>query len=247
VQTKVQANPDEKQSVTMSITGMTCAACATRIEKNLSKIEGVQKANVNLATEKATVSYDPAITSVENMIEKVKKTGYGVQEEKVQLDIIGMTCAACVTRVEKGVNKIDGVTNAAVNLASEKASVDFIPGQTNMDQIIAMIKKDGYDAKVIGDTNEDYERNARESAYKKMKTKFIIGAVLSSLFLIQMVSEISINFGNGEFVFLLNPWLQLLLATPVQFYVGGHYYRDAYNAVRGFSANMAVLVVLGTS
>src|SRR5699024_2819281 len=66
-------------------------------------------------------------------------------------------------------------------------------------------------------------------------------------FLIQMVSEISINFGNGEFVFLLNPWLQLLLATPVQFYVGGHYYRDAYNAVRGFSANMAVLVVLGTS
>lgn len=247
VQTKAHANPDDKQSITLPITGMTCAACATRIEKNLSKMEGVQKTNVNLATEKATVSYDPALTSVEDMIERVKKTGYGVQEEKVQLDIIGMTCAACVTRVEKGLNKIDGVTNAAVNLASEKASVDFIPGKANTGQLIAAIKKAGYDAKVIGDANEDYERSARETAYKKMKMKFIIGAVLSSLFLIQMVSEISINFGNGQFVFLLNPWLQLLLATPVQFYVGGHYYRDAYNAVRGFSANMAVLVVLGTS
>lgn len=243
----VEQVSSSNEQISLAITGMTCAACATRIEKNLSKIEGVQKTNVNLATEKATVSYDPALTSVEDMIERVKKTGYGVQEEKVQLDIIGMTCAACVTRVEKGLNKIDGVTDAAVNLASEKASVDFIPGKANIGQIIAAIKKAGYDAKVTGDADEDYERSAREDAYKKMKTKFIIGAVLSSLFLIQMVSEISINFGNGEFVFILNPWLQLLLATPVQFYVGGHYYRDAYNAVRGFSANMAVLVVLGTS
>ncbi len=234
------------QSITLGITGMTCAACANRIEKNLSKLEGVNKVNVNLATEKASITYDPAQASVEKMIEKVKKTGYGVQEEKVKMDIIGMTCAACATRIEKVLNKVDGVTNAAVNLATETASVEFIPGNTNIDQLIAAVKKTGYDAKIKGEVDEDYERSAREQEYKKQKTKFFIGAILSLFFLVQMVSDISMEYG-GQFAFHLNPWLQFLLATPVQFYVGGHYYRDAYNAVRGGSANMAVLVVLGTT
>ncbi|MBM4764630.1 heavy metal translocating P-type ATPase [Bacillus sp. B15-48] len=242
--TKVQSNLGE--NVTLNITGMTCAACSTRIEKNLSKVPGVEKANVNLATEKASVTFNPAEVSVEDLIAKVKKTGYGVQEEKVQLTITGMTCAACSTRIEKGLNKVDGVTKAVVNLATEKASVEFIPGNTNVDQLLQAVKKAGYDAQVIGETDDDYERSAHEKAYKKQKIKFAIGAIISIPFLIQMISDFTMEFGNGHF-FHMSPWLQFLLATPVQFYVGGHYYRDAFNAVRGGSANMAVLVTLGTS
>ncbi|WP_312098653.1 heavy metal translocating P-type ATPase [Niallia sp.] len=243
---KMQNISADTEYITLSITGMTCAACASRIEKNMSKVPGVHKANVNLATEKASIVFDPSKATVEELIAKVKKTGYGVQEEKVQLNVIGMTCAACATRIEKGLNKIEGVTRATVNLATEKASVEYIPGNVNVDQLINAIKKAGYDAKVIDGTDEDYERSAREKVYKTQKMKFTIGAILSIPFLIQMISDFSMEYGNGGF-FHMNPWLQFLLALPVQFYVGGHYYRDAFNAVRGGSANMAVLVVLGTS
>ncbi|MGG5253407.1 heavy metal translocating P-type ATPase [Neobacillus sp. SM06] len=243
---KMQAAAAGGENITLNITGMTCAACAARIEKNLTKLPGVEKANVNLATEKASVAFNPAEVSIDEIIAKVKKTGYGVQEEKVQLDIIGMTCASCATRVEKGLNKVEGVTKAIVNLATEKASVEYIPGNTNIDQIIAAVKKTGYDAKVIGEADADYEKSAREKAYKTQKTKFTVGAILSIPFLLQMISDFLMEYGSGGF-FEMNPWLQFLLASIVQFYVGGHYYRDAYNAVRGGSANMAVLVVLGTS
>ncbi|WP_170007465.1 heavy metal translocating P-type ATPase [Bacillus fonticola] len=245
-QSNAKVQPESAENVSLNITGMTCAACATRIEKNIAKVPGIQKANVNLATEKASVTYNPSEASVEDIIAKVKKTGYGVQEEKVKLNLIGMTCAACATRIEKVLNKVEGVTSATVNLATEKANVEFIPGNTHVDQLIAAVKKAGYDAKTIGDADGDYERSAREKAYKTQKTKFTVGAVLSFFFLVQMVSDFAMEYGNGGF-FHMNPWVQFLLATPVQFYVGGHYYRDAYNAVRGGSANMAVLVVLGTS
>lgn len=236
----------EETSISLGINGMTCAACANRIEKNLSKIEGVKKVNVNLATEKAAITYNINEVSIEDLIEKVKITGYGVHEEKVKLNITGMTCASCATRIEKELNKVDGVIKATVNLATEKATVNYLPGKANVEQMFLAIKKAGYNAKVIGDINEDYERSLREKEYKKQKTKFIIGAVLSFFFVIQMFSDLSMEYG-GNFSFHINPWIQFLLVTPVQFYVGGHYYRDAYNAVRGGSANMAVLVVLGTS
>lgn len=246
INSKVPNSPSTSENVIMNITGMTCAACATRIEKNLAKVPGVQKANVNLATEKASITFNPSEASVEDLIAKVKKTGYGVQEEKVQLNIIGMTCAACATRIEKALIKVDGVTKALVNLATEKASVEFMSGNTNADKLIDAVKKVGYDAKVIGDADGDYERSAREKAYKTQRNKFTVGAIISTPFLIQMISDFTMEYGNGGF-FHMDPWIQLLLATIVQFYVGGHYYRDAFNAVRGGSANMAVLVVLGTS
>ncbi|WP_342399441.1 heavy metal translocating P-type ATPase [Weizmannia sp. FSL W8-0676] len=234
------------ESVTLGITGMTCAACANRIEKNLSKVEGVKKVNVNLATEKAAVQYDPKQATVENLIEKVEKTGYGVLEEKAQLNIMGMTCAACANRVERALKKIPGVVSAAVNLATETASVTYLPGQASAEQMIVAVKKAGYDAKIKGEMDPDYEKKMREKAYKKQKIKFAVGAVISVFFLLQMISDIAMHYG-GSFSFHMNPWLQLLLATIVQIFVGGHYYRDAYHAIRGGSANMAVLVVLGTS
>ncbi|WP_174731047.1 heavy metal translocating P-type ATPase [Mesobacillus harenae] len=237
-----------EQQVTLGIKGMTCAACATRIEKNLSKIDGVSKANVNLASEKATVSFNPTQTSVEQLMGSVKKTGYEVREEKTTLAITGMTCAACATRIEKGIKKVDGVINANVNLANEKANIEYSPGKTNVDQLIAAVKKAGYGAKVAGDANADREKEAREKEYKTQRNKFLLGTLLSIWFLPQMISDLQVQYGfNVGFQYHLNPWIQFLLATPVQFYVGGHFYKDAYNALRGGSANMATLVALGTS
>ncbi|MDC3412690.1 heavy metal translocating P-type ATPase [Aquibacillus sp. 3ASR75-11] len=236
------------EQVTLGITGMTCAACANRIEKNLSKVNGVSKANVNLTTEKASVSYNPSETSVEQLMEKVKKTGYGVREQKTTLAVTGMTCAACATRIEKGLGKVDGVVNANVNLASEKANVEYIPGKTDIDQLIAAVKKAGYSATVAGDANAEAEKEAREKEYKKQRNKFLLGVLFSIWFLPQMISDLGVEYGfNVGFQYEINPWIQFLLATPVQFYVGGHFYRDAYNALRGGSANMATLVALGTS
>ncbi len=243
---KNQPNNVAMENVLLNITGMTCAACANRIEKNINKIPGVQKASVNLATEKASVSYEPSEVSIDEIISRVKKIGYGVQEEKLKLNILGMTCAACATKIEKGLSKVEGVTQAIVNLATEKATVEYIPGKTNVDQLITAVKKAGYDAKVIGEVDDDYEKRTREAAYKKQKIKFTVGAFLSLFFLVQMISDFTMEYGSGRF-FHMDPWIQFLLATPVQFYVGGHYYRDAFNAVRGGSSNMAVLVVLGTS
>lgn len=237
-----------EEQVSLGITGMTCASCATRIEKNLLKLDGVSKANVNLASEKVSVSYNPSKTTVEQLMASVKKTGYGVREEKVTLAITGMTCAACATRIEKGLEKVDGVINANVNLANEKANIEYIPGKTNVDQLIAAVKKAGYSTKVAGDANADTEKVAREKEYKKQRNKFLLGALLSIWFLPQMISDLQVQYGfDVGFQYHLNPWLQFLLATPVQFYVGGHFYRDAYNALRGGSANMATLVALGTS
>jgi P-type Cu+ transporter len=245
---EVKVRESIEEQVSLGITGMTCASCATRIEKNLLKLDGVSKANVNLASEKVSVSYNPSQTSVEQLMTSVKKTGYGVREEKTTLAITGMTCAACATRIEKGIKKVDGVINANVNLANEKANVEYVSGKTNIDQLIAAVKKAGYSAKVADDANADTEKEAREKEYKTQRNKFLLGAFLSIWFLPQMISDLQAQYGfDVGFQFHINPWIQLLLATPVQFYVGGHFYKDAYNALRGGSANMATLVALGTS
>lgn len=227
---------------------MTCASCATRIEKNLSKVEGVKQASINLASEKAKVTFDPNRVSVDQLIEQVKKTGYDVRKETATLTISGMTCASCATRIEKGLKKVEGVLNASVNLANEKATVEFIPGKTSIDQLLAAVKKAGYEAKLYEDLDADSEREERQNEYKEQRNKFILGAILSALFFPQMISDFAGKYGVFPgFEFHLSPWIQFLLATPVQFYVGGHFYKDAYKALRGRSANMAVLVAMGTS
>ncbi|WP_028988306.1 heavy metal translocating P-type ATPase [Thermicanus aegyptius] len=227
--------------ITLNITGMTCATCATRVEKNLGKIEGVSLSNVNLASEKATVVYDPAKTNLEALIQQVQKTGYGVLEEKVDLIITGMTCAACANRVEKALKKVDGVLRANVNLASEKASVTFIPAQTQISQLVAAVEKAGYGAKPAADVSPRTEEEEREKRYRREFNAFLFGAIISIPFLLQMISDFS-----GYSFFMMPGPLQWVLATLVQFTIGWRFIRGAYNALRGGSANMDVLVALGT-
>ncbi|RAZ79328.1 heavy metal translocating P-type ATPase [Planococcus halotolerans] len=236
-----ESKSGSQQRITLGITGMTCAACSNRVEKNLSKVNGVKSATVNPANEKATVVFDESKTSVDELINRVEKTGYGVIEERIELSLSGMTCAACATRIEKVLSKTNGVIQANVNLASEKATVKYISGKTDVDTLIDRVKKTGYDAKPAVKENAEAEMAVKEQQYKKQRSAFIIGAFISIPFLIAMIGEFT-----GNHALMMPGWLQFLLATIVQFTIGWRFIRGAYNSLRGGSANMDVLVALGT-
>ncbi|WP_456277003.1 heavy metal translocating P-type ATPase [Bacillus sp. AK128] len=234
------------KETTLQITGMTCAACSTRIEKGLKKLDGVQDANVNLALEKSTIKYNPAVTNVESLQKKITDLGYGVVTERKEFNITGMTCAACSTRVEKGLNKLEGIKNASVNLALETATVEYNPSELSPTDIQARVEKLGYGAKL----KEEYSTEQvdhRQAEIEKQTGKFLFSAILSFPLLWAMVS----HFEFTTWIYLpdlfMNPWVQLALATPVQFIVGKQFYVGAFKALRNGSANMDVLVALGTS
>ena len=241
----VMKSKEKIKEQTFEITGMTCAACATRIEKGLNKMQGVENATVNLALEKATVKYRDGELSPMEIKEKVEGLGYGIVTEKLELDISGMTCAACATRIEKGLNKMTGVNKATVNLALENATIEYNPANIVPDELIGKINKLGY-----GATKKESEQvtvNQKEAELKRQKRKFIFSMILSLPLLWAMVG----HFSFTSFIYVpdlfMNPWVQMALATPVQFLVGKQFYVGAYKALKNKSANMDVLVALGTS
>ncbi|BDH61482.1 copper-translocating P-type ATPase [Lysinibacillus sp. PLM2] len=235
----------EVKETSIQISGMTCAACATRIEKGLNKMEGVEQATVNLALEKSSIKYDSSKLSETDFEKKIEALGYGVVKQKAEFDITGMTCAACATRIEKGLNKIEGVSFANVNFALEKATLEFNPSEVTISDIIAKVENLGYGAH---QKQEDKEQvDYREKHIKDQQRKFIFSAILSLPLLWTMVG----HFTFTSFLYvpdlLMNPWIQMILATPVQFIIGKQFYVGAYKALRNGSANMDVLVVMGTS
>ncbi|MEO2205859.1 heavy metal translocating P-type ATPase [Paenibacillus pabuli] len=236
--------PDGAQT-TLQITGMTCAACSTRIEKGLSRMEGVQQASVNLAIEQASVTYDPKTVNVNALRDKVEALGYGTVTESIDLDITGMTCAACSTRIEKGLSRLPGVSRANVNLALETGHVEFAAGALKPSDITAKIKQLGYGAE-LQQTQEETS-SVRERELQRKKWKWMISALLSIPLLWAMVGHFSFTSWIWVPELFMNPWFQLVLAAPVQFVIGWQFYVGAYKALRNGSANMDVLVALGTS
>ncbi|MDG0843694.1 heavy metal translocating P-type ATPase [Staphylococcus equorum] len=231
----------EKKKTTLGITGMTCAACANRIEKNLNKIDDVE-ATVNVTTEKATVTYNPESTTIDDLAQSIEKTGYGVLTEKAELDVIGMTCAACSNRIEKVLNRDAGVEHANVNLTTENATIAYNPEITSIDDLIKKIQKIGYDAKPKQAASE--KSSQKEQELKLKRIKLIISAILAAPLLLTMFVHL---FGMQIPHIFMNPWFQFALATPVQFIIGWQFYVGAYKNLRNGSANMDVLVALGTS
>ncbi|MCM3363954.1 heavy metal translocating P-type ATPase [Niallia sp. Sow4_A1] len=229
------------------ITGMTCAACATRIEKGLNKMDGVKEANVNLALEKAMVQFDPEVMSPSDITKKVRDLGYDVVTDKKELVLTGMTCAACATRIEKGLNKMDGVLQANVNLALEKASVELNPSSVTTKDLIQRVESLGYGAMVKSDENEKEAVDYRQKEIEKQQGKFLFSAILSIPLLWAMFGHFSFTSDLYVPEALMNPWVQMALATPVQFIIGKQFYVGAYKALKNKSANMDVLVALGTS
>jgi Cu+-exporting ATPase len=230
----------EVTEVTLPVEGMTCAACAARIEKNVAKLPGVKEVHVNLASERARVVLDGQSTW-KDVVEKIEKSGYSVPTRELELNIEGMTCAACAARIEKVVGRLDAVKSVNVNLATEKAHIAFVPGVIHESDLIRAVEKAGYGARLASQTGSEEERLRKEREYRREVIKFWVSVALTAPLVIQMLYMLL-----GGMPFLPN-WISWLLATPVQFYIGWRFYKGAYHSLRGGAANMDVLVALGTT
>ncbi|WP_019007632.1 heavy metal translocating P-type ATPase [Cohnella laeviribosi] len=235
----------KKQQTTLQISGMTCAACANRIEKGLNKLEGVSEATVNFALEQASVTYDPDKVKLPQIERKIQEIGYDTVKEAVDFEISGMTCAACAARIEKGLSKLPGVYKATVNLALETARVEYSPAEVSASDMVRKVEQLGYKAAIKQEKQESADHRKKE--IKRQQKKLLISSLLSLPLLWAMVGHFSFTAWIWVPELFMNPWFQLLLATPVQFIVGRHFYIGAYKALRNGSANMDVLVALGTS
>jgi len=238
-----------EQKLTLPITGMTCANCAANIERVVKKLDGVTEANVNFATESAAVTFDPRQLQLQNVVEKIQKSGFGVTTAKVEMPVTGMTCANCAANIERALNKkTAGVVNAAVNFASERVSAEYIPGVLNVDEIVAAIEKAGFGAipPEDGSDQEDAEQKARDAEIKDQTRKFAVGVLFAlPLFVFSMGRDFGL-IGPWSHAPWVN-WLFLVLATPVQFYTGWDYYVGGFKSLKNKSANMDVLVAMGSS
>ncbi|TCS37073.1 Cu+-exporting ATPase [Paucimonas lemoignei] len=222
------------QEVPIGIDGMTCASCVARVEKALAKVPGVSGASVNLATETAMVTMAPS-TPLAEVKAAIEKAGYAIGEESVDLSIEGMTCASCVARVEKTLKKVPGVTEATVNLATETARVSVVRG-TPKDALLRAVEKAGYHAGLV------QEQDAAPAAKQGHGGLAVIAAAVLSL---PLVVPMLLELGGAHV--MLPGWLQWLLATPVQFWLGARFYRAGWKAVKAGAGNMDLLVALGTS
>jgi Cu+-exporting ATPase len=237
----------EKQ-LTLPVLGMTCANCVAAVERNAKKVDGVDDAVVNFASEKVTLTYDPAVVKPEAVIERIHQAGYEVPTATLELPLLGMTCANCASNIQRALAKVDGVIDANVNYASEKATVNYIVGVTNRAELVAAVRKAGYDVveAATEDELEDAEAAAREAEIRHQQKRFIVGAIFTTPLLILSMSRDLGLLGDWSHANWVN-WFFFALATPVQFYVGKDYYVGAYKSLRNGSANMDVLVALGSS
>ncbi|WP_114110100.1 heavy metal translocating P-type ATPase [Thalassospira xiamenensis] len=230
-----------KDEVTLQIGGMNCASCAGRIEKALAKLPGVSS-EVNLALNSAHITFDRDQTSVGKLADTIRSAGYSVADESRSFDIDGMTCANCALRVEKALGKLPGVTEASVNFALERADIRALPGQVGDEDVIAAVEKAGYHAVSRNKSNPtDGQQDSDKTGFDKSLLWLGASIVLTAPLVAQMIwMYLGVDFH-------LNPWVELALATPVQFLIGWRFYRGAWMALRNGSANMDVLVALGTS
>ena len=235
-----------EQKKEIAITGMTCSACANRIEKGLQRMEGVSTANVNFATEKAAVTFDPEQMQLIDVQDRIRKLGYDVLMEEANLNINGMTCAACSARIEKVLSRMPGIQSATVNLALETAHVIYDPAVLDLNDVLQKIKKIGYEAAPRKEEAAGHVDHRQKDIQEKTR-KLIISAILSLPLLWTMFAHFSFTSWMYVPEIFMNPYFQWALATPVQFWIGATFYKGAYSALRNGSANMDVLVVLGTS
>jgi Cu+-exporting ATPase len=239
-----QEVPGERLAV--SIEGMTCSACATRLEKALRRVAGVSDANVNFALERADVSFDPAQIDAAGVADVVSKAGFSVGQETFSFPIEGMTCSACSTRVEKALNRLPGVVEANVNLALERADVRGASGLVTLEGLASAVERAGYTARIVSASEEqaraDEAHRERAQAQLSRDLRILLASIALTTPLVgQMVAQFL------GFEFHLMPFMEVVLATPVQFVIGARFYRAAYKALRARSGNMDVLVVMGTT
>ena len=245
--TATGSTPKEITSITMPITGMTCAACVIHVGNALNEVEGVSNAEVNLATERATVQMDPSLVNPDDLMKAVESAGYGAASEQITLSIGSMTCAACVGHVEKALNAVPGVVEATVNLATERASVEYFPATADISALRAAVSGAGYSVEGIVDDgqsrpDEDARRAARVRALRIRVIAALTAAVVMMLTMqYQSISALEDLSPTGVNVFLL------AIAIPIQFWAGREFYSGAWGALKHRTSNMNTLIAIGTS
>jgi len=233
-------------SIGLPVSGMTCGACATRLQKALARAPGIHRAAVNFATERADVVFDPGTVNAASIADAVVKAGFEVRGEQCSLGVKGMTCSACAYRIEKALMGVSGVIEANVNLVLERADIKTVPGQTDLRDLSEAVEKAGFD--VVLDSESDRStaggtklRSAEQAQLRRDGYVLMVSSALTLPLVLQMLSMLV------GWTFHLSIWVELLLVTPVQFVIGARFYRAAASAIRAGSGNMDVLVVLGTT
>ncbi len=236
------------KKIILPVTGMTCASCVATIEKGLSKLPGVSQVNVNLASEKASIEYDPSRVNTKALIDTISDVGYGVAVEKTTFSVGGMTCASCVANIEKALAKVPGVISANVNLASEKATVEYLSGEAGMADFRRAVESAGYSIRAeIGAedvTEPDEVMAAARRETRTLRNKLLFASVIGAYMLLIAISEFS---GGWMPSVLGNHYLLWVLATPVQFWAGWQFYRGTWAGLKHKRANMNTLIATGTS
>ena len=249
------------EKLSLEVTGMTCAACVGRVERALKGAAGVESASVNLATEQAAVSYDPAQTNAGALAAVIEEAGYGTAQQELSFGIMGMTCAACVGRVERALKGVPGVLEASVNLATERATVAYLPGSVGAEQLHRAVEEAGYGVQ-RPENLEDSEnpesigaagthRSPQEAAEARLRRDLLTSAAFAvPLFLLSMGPMLYPPLHHWLLGSLGEPALNLAilaLTLPVQFGPGRRFYRAGWAALRHGSPDMNTLVMIGTS
>ncbi len=235
----------KRKKVILPVTGMTCASCASTIEKGLSDVTGVSQANVNLASEKASVEFDPGQVDTRQLMDAVSDIGYGVALEKKTVGIGGMTCASCVSTVESALAEVPGVLSAVVNLASEKATVEYLAGEVGMADLRKAVDGAGYSLRAEEGTGDsDALMEATKQELRTLKKKLLLAGTIGIFMLIGVISELT---GGWMASPLTNRYLMWALATPVQFWAGWQFYKGLWGGLKHRTANMNTLIAVGTS
>ncbi|MFH2104225.1 MAG: heavy metal translocating P-type ATPase [Chloroflexota bacterium] len=236
----------ETKQLTLPITGMTCANCVASVERNLKKLDGVQAAAVNLSSERATVEFDPGAVGLPDLVARVQRAGYGIATGEADLIVKRLSDDNDARRLEKALGTLDGVLDAQVALATERARVQYVPTIVSQAEIRVAVSRAGFEAVVLGGEAEDAEAEARADEIRAQRRLLIVGLIFTiPLFLFSMGRDFGI-FGMWAHADWAH-WAMLAFATPVQFYVGWQYYVGAYKALRNGSANMDVLIAMGSS
>lgn len=236
------------ENITLPIGGMSCASCVAKIEKGLSAVEGVAVAKVNLATEHATITYNPNDTAPADLIKAIRGLGYESGTEAITIGVTGMSCASCVNKVEKTLNRTEGVLSASVNFAAEQATIEYLPEIVSLTTIKESIKDLGYE---MPDTTEDadpveLEKKSRERTLRTLKAKFFTGLSLLLPIFILVHWE---NLGLERILPLTkqtNFLLQMILQIPIQFWVGSQFFTGAWKALKHKTSDMNTLIAIGT-
>lgn len=250
----------EPKRLTLPITGMTCANCVATVERNLKKLDGVQGAVVNLSSERAMVEFDPVKLGLDDLIARVERAGYGIAAGEADLMIKRLADDNDARRLEATLRKLEGVLEAQVTFTTEKARIRYVPTIISQAELRRAVAKAGFEALELGGEAEDAEAKAREREINTQRRLLVTGLIFTiPLFVLSMSKDFGllpafvydltapIHLGGMREAQWWFNWVLLALAAPVQFYVGWQYYVGAYKALRNGSANMDVLIALGSS